>query len=89
MFKDPVCNMMVDENNAKFISEAGGKKVYLCPTCAGSMVSAILGLGVVGAGAGASALAPFQTAFIAASIPALAIAPFLLARSIRSVSMCK
>jgi hypothetical protein len=60
-----------------------------CPTCAGSMVSAILGLGVVGAGAGASALAPFQTAFIAASIPALAIAPFLLARSIRSVSMCK
>ncbi|MGI0019094.1 MAG: hypothetical protein ACREAY_01340 [Nitrososphaera sp.] len=60
-----------------------------CPTCAGSMVSAILGLGVVGAGASTSALAPFQTAFIAASIPALAIAPFLLARSIRSVSMCK
>jgi hypothetical protein len=60
-----------------------------CPTCAGSMVSAVLGLGVASAGAGASALAPFQTAFIAASIPALAIAPFLLARSIRSVSMCK
>jgi len=30
MFKDPVCNMMVDENKAKFISEVGGKKVYLC-----------------------------------------------------------
>ena len=30
MFKDPVCNMMVDEKKAKFISEAGGKKVYLC-----------------------------------------------------------
>jgi hypothetical protein len=60
-----------------------------CPTCAGSMVSAVLGLGVVGAGASTSALAPFQTAFIAASIPALAIAPFLLARGIRSVSMCK
>lgn len=60
-----------------------------CPTCAGSMVSAVLGLGVIGGGASTSALAPFQTAFIAASIPALAIAPFLLARSIRSVSMCK
>ena len=30
MFKDPVCNMMVDEKKAKFISEIGGKKVYLC-----------------------------------------------------------
>lgn len=30
IFKDPVCNMMVDEKSAKFISEAGGKKVYLC-----------------------------------------------------------
>lgn len=59
-----------------------------CPTCAGSMVSAVLGLGVAGAGASTSALAPFQTAFIAASLPALAIAPFLLARSIRSISRC-
>lgn len=59
-----------------------------CPTCAGSIVSAVLGLGVAGAGASTSALAPFQTAFIAASIPALAIAPFLLARSIRSISRC-
>jgi YHS domain-containing protein len=31
MFKDPVCNMMVDERTAKFVAEAqGGKKVYLC-----------------------------------------------------------
>jgi len=30
VFEDPVCNMMVDENRTKFISEAGGKKVYLC-----------------------------------------------------------
>jgi len=30
MFKDPVCNMMVDEKKAKYVSEAGGKKVYLC-----------------------------------------------------------
>jgi hypothetical protein len=60
-----------------------------CPTCAGSMISAVFGLGAVGAGAGASVLAPFQTAFMAASLPALALAPFLLARSIRSISMCK
>jgi YHS domain-containing protein len=34
MFEDPVCNMMVDENRTKFVSEAGGKKVYLCSsTC--------------------------------------------------------
>jgi Cu+-exporting ATPase len=30
MFKDPVCNMMVDERTAKHVSEAGGSKVYLC-----------------------------------------------------------
>ena len=31
MFKDPVCNMMVDEKSAKFVSEVqGGNKVYLC-----------------------------------------------------------
>ncbi|MER3407594.1 MAG: hypothetical protein C4292_01985, partial [Nitrososphaera sp.] len=48
-----------------------------CPTCAGSMLSAVLGFGVAGAGiTSTSALASFQTAFIAASIPALAITPF-------------
>jgi YHS domain-containing protein len=30
MFKDPVCNMMVDEKTAKHVSEAGGNRVYLC-----------------------------------------------------------
>ena len=30
MFKDPVCKMMVDERTAKHISEAVGKKVFLC-----------------------------------------------------------
>ena len=29
-FKDPVCNMMVDERKAQHISEIGGKKIYLC-----------------------------------------------------------
>ena len=30
MAKDPVCNMNVDEKNAKYVSEANGTKVYLC-----------------------------------------------------------
>lgn len=60
-----------------------------CPTCAGSLFSALIGIGVAGAGTSASVLAPFQTLFIAASIPALVIAPFLIARSIRSVSNCR
>jgi hypothetical protein len=60
-----------------------------CPTCAGSLFSALIGVGVAGAGTSASMLAPFQTLFIAASIPALVIAPFLIARSIRSVSNCR
>jgi hypothetical protein len=60
-----------------------------CPTCAGSLFSTLIGIGVAGAGTSASVLAPFQTLFIAASIPALVIAPFLIARSIRSVSNCR
>lgn len=60
-----------------------------CPTCAGSLISALLGIGIAGAGGtSASVLAPFQTLFIAASIPALVAAPFLIARSIRSASSC-
>lgn len=56
-----------------------------CPTCAGSLISSLLGIGIAGAGGtSASVLAPFQTLFIAASIPVLVIAPFLTARSIRS-----
>ncbi len=60
-----------------------------CPTCAGSLISALLGIGIAGAGGtSASVLAPFQTLFIAASIPALVVAPFITARSIRSASSC-
>ena len=60
-----------------------------CPTCAGSLISGLLGIGIAGAGGtSASVLAPFQTLFIAASIPALVVAPFLTARSIRSASSC-
>jgi hypothetical protein len=60
-----------------------------CPTCAGSIFSALVGVGVAGAGTSASVIAPFQTFFIAASIPALVAAPFLIARSIRAVSNCR
>jgi hypothetical protein len=60
-----------------------------CPTCAGSLISALFGIGIAGAGGtSASVLAPFQTLFIAASIPALLVAPLLTARSIRSASSC-
>ena len=30
MAKDPVCNMNVDEKTAKYTSEIGGNKLYLC-----------------------------------------------------------
>src|SRR5688500_13222841 len=60
-----------------------------CPTCAGSLISALLGIGIAGAGGtSASVLAPFQTLFIAASIPALVVAPFLIGRRIRSALSC-
>jgi YHS domain-containing protein len=41
MFKDPVCNMMVDENKTKFVSESdGGRKVYLCSAACKSQFEA-------------------------------------------------
>ena len=30
MYKDPVCNMMVDEKKTQHISQVGGRNVYLC-----------------------------------------------------------
>lgn len=34
MAKDPVCNMDVDEKNAKYVSEYKGKKYFFCaPGC--------------------------------------------------------
>jgi hypothetical protein len=60
-----------------------------CPTCAGSLISAVVGIGVAGAGGTtAGAFAGLQTLLIVASIPALIVAPFLSARSIRSASTC-
>ena len=45
MFKDPVRNMMVDENTAKHVSEAGGggRKVYLCSAGCKSQFESNLG----------------------------------------------
>ena len=40
MFKDPVCNMMVDEKKAKFVSESGGKKIYFCSAACKSQFDA-------------------------------------------------
>ncbi len=60
-----------------------------CPTCAGSLFSAFLGIGIAGAGSSVATLAPFQTIFIAASIPALVAAPLIIAQRIRSISNCK
>jgi hypothetical protein len=52
-----------------------------CPTCAGSIIAAILG---IGAGTTTiSLLASFQTFFIALSIPALICAPFLIAKTLK------
>ncbi|HZB00190.1 MAG TPA: YHS domain-containing protein [Nitrososphaera sp.] len=30
MLKDPVCNMIVDEKTAKYVSEVEGVKTYFC-----------------------------------------------------------
>jgi hypothetical protein len=57
-----------------------------CPTCAGSLFSALLGFS---AGTGIAALAQFQTLFILLSIPALIAAPFLFAKQMRAMSSCE
>jgi YHS domain-containing protein len=41
MFKDPVCNMMVDEKKTKFVSEPSeGRRVYLCSAACKSQFEA-------------------------------------------------
>jgi Cu+-exporting ATPase len=40
MFKDPVCNMTVDEKKTKFVSESGERKVYLCSAACKSQFEA-------------------------------------------------
>jgi hypothetical protein len=53
-----------------------------CPTCAGSIIAAIFGFS---AGTTTiSILASFQTVFIVISIPALMIAPFIIAKTFKN-----
>src|SRR5919197_3603275 len=52
-----------------------------CPTCAGSLLYTLLGFSI---GTTVAAHAPLQPMLIIVSIPALIIAPFLIARGIRT-----
>ena len=56
-----------------------------CPTCAGSLISGLLGFGFVGS---FSVLASFQTLFIAFAVPVLIFTPFFMARSMRRSLTC-
>jgi len=56
-----------------------------CPTCTGSLFSLILGFGT---SAAISGLAPFQSLFMAMSIPILLGIPFLLIRKIVNNEKC-
>ncbi|HTH23019.1 MAG TPA: hypothetical protein VL854_12450 [Nitrososphaeraceae archaeon] len=57
-----------------------------CPTCAGSLFSALLGFG---AGTAVSILAPFQTLFVLMSLPVLVLTSILLLRNIRNSESCE
>ncbi len=56
-----------------------------CPTCAGSLISGVLGFGFIGS---ISVLASFQTMFIAFALPVLVFTPFFMARSTRRSLTC-
>jgi len=61
------------------LGAAGGLFIG-CPTCAGSLISEVLGFGFVGS---VSVLASFQTLFIVLALPVLILTPFFIARTIR------
>ena len=73
------------KNKTPFIQSVGltGGLFVGCPTCAGSIFSALLG---ISAGTSIAVLALFQTFFIAITIPALLISPFLMIHRIRGKS---
>lgn len=56
-----------------------------CPTCAGTILSTLVGAGAIGAFT--VALTQLQTVFIAASIPVLLATPVIMARNIRKFSL--
>jgi hypothetical protein len=56
-----------------------------CPTCAGTILSTLVGAGAVGVFA--IALSQLQTVFIMASIPVLFVTPVMMARKIRKINL--
>jgi hypothetical protein len=75
----------VSKNKTPLIQSIGltGGLFVGCPTCAGSIFSALLG---ISAGTSIAVLALFQTFFIGVTIPALLISPLLMIRTIRRKS---
>ena len=75
----------MSKNKVSFMQSIGltGGLFVGCPTCAGSIFSTLLGFS---AGTTIAALALFQTLFIAITVPALIITPFLIIHKIRSKS---
>lgn len=56
-----------------------------CPTCAGTLLSILVGAGAIGVFT--VALTQLQTVFIAASIPVLLVTPVIMARNIRKFTL--
>lgn len=75
----------ISKNKTPLIQSIGltGGLFVGCPTCAGGIFSALLG---ISAGTSVAVLAPFQTFFIGVTIPALLISPLLMIRTIRRKS---
>ena len=73
------------KNKAPFIQSIGLTSGLFvgCPTCAGSIFSALLG---ISAGTTIATLALFQTLFIAIAIPALVVSPLLMIHRIQRKS---
>jgi hypothetical protein len=78
----------MSKNKVSFMQSIGltGGLFVGCPTCAGSLFSTLLGFST---GTTIAALALFQTLFIAITVPALIITPFLIIHKIRrKCSVC-
>lgn len=78
----------MSKNKVSYMQSIGltGGLFVGCPTCAGSIFSTLLGFS---AGTTIAALALFQTLFIAITVPALIITPFLIIHKIRrNSSVC-
>lgn len=75
----------ISKNKTPLIQSIGltGGLFVGCPTCAGGIFSALLG---ISAGTSVAVLALFQTFFIGVTIPALLISPLLMIRTIRRKS---